>query len=529
MDGTPVLSVWTWLAAASPIVVLLILMVGFNWGGARAGAAGWLVAFGVAFTVFGANDTLVALANTKAILLSIWVLYIIWAALFLYHIVNEAGAVQTIGDGLLRVTGNKVLQLLLLAWAFTSFLQGISGYGVPVAVVAPLMTAIGFSPVIAVVTTSIGHSWAVTFGSLAASFYSLVGVTGIDANVLAGPVALMLGFTAYLAGTTTVWAYGGYRAAIRATPLVLILGTAMAVTQWAMASLGFYSIASFTGGLVGIALGIILTRLPMFGRSAGPRPVMGGEDAEVVQWPKVFIALSAYLVLIAIVLIVNLIAPVGELLDRVAIDLSFPATSTSFGWTNDATDSYRSIELLSHGGALLLYAAVIGYFIYRRAGLYTPGAFRRSISKTVKAAVPSSLGIVALVGMALIMMESGMTYLLARGLADVAGDAFPFLAPFVGVLGTFMTGSNTNSNILFGALQRDTATLLGLPVTTILAAQTTGGALGGILAPAKLVVGCSTVGLSGNEGPVIRVAVRYGLAMTLVIGLVTLVAVALWG
>src|SRR5690606_24140001 len=99
---------------------------------------------------------------------------------------------------------------------------------------------------------------------------------------------------------------------------------------------------------------------------------------------------------------------------------------------------------------------------------------------------------------------------------------------FVGVLGTFMTGSNTNSNILFGALQRDTATLLGLPVTTILAAQTTGGALGGIIAPAKLVVGCSTVGLSGNEGPVIRVAVRYGLAMSRVVGLATVIAVALW-
>jgi lactate permease len=307
----------------------------------------------------------------------------------------------------------------------------------------------------------------------------------------------------------------------------------MALTLWLMATHGYYSISSFTAGLVGIAVTIALTRLPAYRRATeaerGPRPVMGGEEEATVAWGRVLVALSAYLVLIVRVLSASLLTPVGTVLEWGTLNLAFPATHTAYGWTNAATPSYRSIAPFGHAGALLLYAAVLGYLIYRKAGLYQPGALGRIARKTVAGAVPSSLGIITLVGMALLMMESGMTFLLARGIATVAGAAFPFLAPFIGVLGCFMTGSNTNSNILFGALQRDTARLVGLPVATILAAQTVGGALGGVLAPAKLIVGCSTVGLSGQEGPVIRASVKYGVAMTIIVGIAALVAVAVVG
>jgi lactate permease len=121
------------------------------------------------------------------------------------------------------------------------------------------------------------------------------------------------------------------------------------------------------------------------------------------------------------------------------------------------------------------------------------------------------------------MVDSGMTFMLAQGMVDVAGPVFPLLSPFIGVLGSFMTGSNTNSNILFSALQRDSAVLLGLPPAVLLAAQTTGGALGSMVAPAKIIVGCSTVGLSGKEGPVVKAGARYGLVITAIIGGVVLI------
>jgi len=238
-------------------------------------------------------------------------------------------------------------------------------------------------------------------------------------------------------------------------------------------------------------------------------------------------AFSAYAALIVIVLTVSFVAPVDRFLNGVRIELAFPETDTSLGWINLATDSYRTLAPFGDTGPLLLYAAAAGYVIYRRLGMLPEGSLRRAAKRTASSAVSSSIGIVTMVGMALAMTDSGMTFALAQGMKSLAGPLFPVAAPFIGVLGAFMTGSNTNSNILFGALQRDTAALLGMSPSVILAAQTTGGALGSMLAPAKIVVGCSTVGLGGEEGPVLRQGVRYGVIITAVIGLVTLLWVAL--
>ncbi len=224
--------------------------------------------------------------------------------------------------------------------------------------------------------------------------------------------------------------------------------------------------------------------------------------------------------LIVIVLANSFIEPLADAMDAVSVRLPFPATDTALGWVNGATDSYRTLSPFGDTGPLLVYAALLGFWYYRRTGMVTPGALKRAAKRTVSSAVSSSIGIVTMVGMALAMTDSGMTYALASGMATVAGALFPVVAPFIGVLGAFMTGSNTNSNILFGALQQDTARLLGLSTTVILAAQTAGGAIGSMLAPAKLVVGCSTVGLGGQEGPILKVGVRYGLAIALVIGLI---------
>jgi lactate permease len=117
-----------------------------------------------------------------------------------------------------------------------------------------------------------------------------------------------------------------------------------------------------------------------------------------------------------------------------------------------------------------------------------------------------------MVGVASIMMHSGMTYLLAEGLSlSFSRILYPGVAPFIGALGAFITGSNNNSNVLFAVLQQNTAILMDLSVPLILAAQTAGGALGSILAPAKVIVGCSTVGLAGKEGGVMRNLMLYGL------------------
>jgi len=166
----PPLNLLTWLLALSPIAVVLVLMVGFRWGGTTAGPVGWVVAVVVAWWFFGAGPEVLFISQVRGILLTLYVLYIIWMALVLYRVVDEAGAITVIGRGITRLTAEPTMQLLLLAWAFSSFLQGVAGFGVPIAVVAPLLIGLGFAPVVAVAAVAIGHSWSVTFGDMASSF-----------------------------------------------------------------------------------------------------------------------------------------------------------------------------------------------------------------------------------------------------------------------------------------------------------------------------------------------------------------------
>jgi lactate permease len=162
--------------------------------------------------------------------------------------------------------------------------------------------------------------------------------------------------------------------------------------------------------------------------------------------------------------------------------------------------------------------------IYRKLGYLKPGASKRIVSKVVRSGVNSSLGILTMVSVASIMMHSGMTFLLAQGISlSFSRDLYPAAAPFIGALGAFITGSNTNSNVLFGVLQQNSAQLLNLSVPLILAAQTAGGSLGSVLAPAKVIVGCSTVGLAGEEGGVMRKMLGYGLIPIITVALVAFV------
>ena len=241
---------------------------------------------------------------------------------------------------------------------------------------------------------------------------------------------------------------------------------------------------------------------------------------------SVWISLSAYVVLVVLAFATNLIEPLHTALNVVQITLPFPELATSLGWITPAENS-RSISLFGHPGAILLAASLIAGAIYARAGYYTPGAAGRILSKTIKGAVNSSLGIVAMVGMAVLMSHAGMTNLLAQGLSVSVGKTFyPAVAPFIGALGAFITGSNNNSNVLFGALQERTAELLGLSVTLILGAQTAGGSLGSVMAPAKVIIGCSTVGLGDQEGVVMRPVLAYGLVPVAVVAVMALLMAA---
>jgi lactate permease len=143
-----------WCLALTPLLLIVVLMIGFRWGAAKAGPAGWLAAMLVAALRFGAGIDLLAVAQAKALLLGLDILPIIWGAFLFYRVADEAGAVRTIGQALPHLTADRGMQALLIGWAFATFLQGVGGFGVPVAVTAPLLVGLGFSPMAAVLAPS---------------------------------------------------------------------------------------------------------------------------------------------------------------------------------------------------------------------------------------------------------------------------------------------------------------------------------------------------------------------------------------
>jgi lactate permease len=205
-------------------------------------------------------------------------------------------------------------------------------------------------------------------------------------------------------------------------------------------------------------------------------------------------------------------------LNAVRLTWTFPAVTTRLGWHTPA-EAGQVISLFGHAGALLLYAGLLTFAWYRWRGTFqpeTPYSGRLIWRKTVRGAMSSTISIVVLLAMSVTMQHAGMTQLLAEALSRNTGAIFPLLSPFIGALGAFMTGSNTNSNVVFGLLQQETAVALGLSVPFVLAGQTAGGAIGSLFAPAKVVVGCSTVAGS-SEAQVLRTITTYGLVITGVI------------
>ena len=511
-----------WVLAFLPLLAVLILMLRFRWGGAQAGGVGWAIAVAVAAARFGAGCRLLGYAQLKGLLLTLFVLYIIWGALLFYRTTDEAGAVDAIGAGLQRLTPERGTQALLLGWVFSTFLQGVGGFGVPVAVTAPLLVGLGFPPLAAIVIPSVGHPWAVTFGSLGSSFFALMAATGRSGASLAPWSAVMLAIACLGCGAGTLWAAGGRPALRSGWATVLVVGVPMAVTQYLVVTNGLWSIGAMTAGLVGLVIGVAWARW----RASIPGKTPPDTSAASSSGLSLGWAMAPYGLLIAIVLLAQFVPPVHDLLGQVVLRIQFPRLSTGQGWVVPAEEG-RTINVFGHPGALLVYASVATYVLFRWRGYYGKGALKRIRRGVVSRAIGSSLGTAAMVGMAVTMQHAGMTHRLADGVARLAGPAFPLAAPFVGALGAFMTGSNTNSNVIFGDLQQSVAALVGVSPLIILAGQTAGAAIGSAFAPAKVIVGCSTV--EAEEGPALKAVMRYGLALVACLAVATGIAAALFG
>lgn len=490
--------------AILPILIVLILMLIFRWGGQRAGPAGWLVGFAIAVLAFGLNWQVWWVSQIKGLLLSINVLAVLWAALLLYNLVDQLGGIRALAFGLEGAINDRGLLLVILAWAFSGLLEGLSGFGLPVAVVAPMLLALGVEPVLAVAATAIGHAWSVSFGDMGIIYQTLITVSGMDGAALIPTAALLLGLACAACGLIVALLLGQ----IRRWPVILLLAAYMSFVQYFLASRGFAALGAFGAAAAGIVGGVFVSRL--FSRSSN-LPTRN---------PQLVYALVAYGAVIILMIVTTMIAPLRSFLSRTTWQFNFPEVVTAAGLVTPAGPG-QVFHPFIHPGVIILFSVLLSTLYFRQSQHCPPEFLHAALRATWASAMPSTIGVVTMVGLSTLMDHSGMTMLLARGLSAMLGSAFPMVSPFVGMLGAFATGSNNNSNVLFAPMQKQVAELLKLPPAILVSAQTVGGSLGSMIAPAKLVVGCSTTGLKGQDGRVLRYTLPAGLFLGLLIGMIT--------
>lgn len=535
----------TWALAVSPVVLLLALVL---WGRfSTIVNAGVTVAYSVVVSmlVFGADGLTVAVGLGKGAWVGLWILYVIWPALLMHHLASHVG-MAALGRALSTLLPRRTENVLLLAWVLPSFIQGVSGFGTPIAVAAPLLVALGIGRARAVALPLIGYHWAVGFGSMGSSFYMGALTAHLDSAEKAGfaaAAAVVLGINCVLSGMLVAAMDGGWRGLRQGWRMLIAAGPVMALVQAGTVRLE-PGIGALCAGASGIVVVLVLRRLSAAaGGPAGepveavtvaagsrtpqaesargranPVPVAAGrapvgsatdraveaEDGERTQ-ERARAAAIPYVLLGVIALAVFLPPPLrswakGHLL----VGPSFPATGTSLGTANEAVHLYNPIALLGHPGTFLLLACAGSVFVWWRSGAWGRGAWGPVWRGALRQAWKSSPSVVLLASVAGVLVDSGMVRTVAQGAAVATGHAYPAIAPLVGALGSFITGSTTSSNALFSSLQADVAHLVGDRPADLLAGQLAGGNIGNSLAPVVILLGLSAVGAARRTGEVLR-------------------------
>lgn len=503
-----------WLLSLLPILVVLLLMLKFNWSGRRAAAASWTAASLLALAFFGADWKLLAWSQAKAFFLALDILLTVWGAITLYHLANEAGTIQLIANLLPAWMHDRTLQILMLTVILTSFMQGMGGFGVPVAVVAPILVSMGYGAVDSVVMACLGHAWAVTFGTIGAAFNALVTVSGYQAENLAGESALLLGLAVFPCMTLILFISQKWRGILHGLPVLLLLSITIGGTQYLMATHGMSGVAIFGATIVGMLTLFLVRYLPFYQTQAKDK------GKTKISRRLTIVSVSPYAILVSFGFLSAILPALKTALYSWKVSFSFPQLSTSLGWVVES-GSGRVFYPLAHSGSLTFAVVLIGGLIYASNGLLRKDSPRKIIRKSLQTAVEPSLGILAMVGVSQIMAHTGMTSILARGLGAVFDrNLYPTVVPFIGALGAFITGSNNNSNVLFAPLHIEAASMLKLSIPLMLAAQTAGASVGSVMTPGKVIVGCSTIGLAGKESAVLKKLLVYDLAVVLFVAVI---------
>jgi lactate permease len=485
--------------AALPLAIVLIAMGWAHLSAARAGLIGLIVALALVVFVFTPHEggTLLTLtgAGAEALSSTATILWIVLPALALYEFQARVGALERIRVALTGLTADRRIQAILIAWFFGLFMEGAAGFGTPVALAAPLLAGLGYPPVRAVILALTGHAAGVSFGAVGTPTLAQVSLTGLSPTALAGSAALMHAIVSPLLLLATVKLAGEGRLSASDISWTLLAWISFAVPSVALAALAGPELPSLGGALIGLLVFATILRR----RQGGRLP-----DVQALARD-----LAPYAAILALVLATRLIGPVQENLSAIALS-----------WTYESRFS-GSFAPLYHPGTLLFAGLALGALVTGRTAAITP-----ALTGALGRIVPVALALLAMLTLSRVMVHGGLIATLAEA-AATTGAFWPLLAPLIGVLGTFVTGSATASNILFTEFQTGVADTLAYPAVALAAAQGFGSAIGNIVAPHNIIAGSATVGITAREGEVLSKTLGLCLLASLLGGGLTFVAIAL--
>ncbi|WP_104402665.1 L-lactate permease [Vibrio penaeicida] len=545
------------LIAFSPIVVAAILLVGLNWPAKKAMpvAFGLTVVIALLFWDMSTNRVLASIFQGLGITVS--VLWIVFGAIFLLNTLKHTGAISVIRNGFTNISPDRRVQAIIIAWCFGSFIEGASGFGTPAAIAAPLMVAIGFPALAAVLMGMMIQSTPVSFGAVGTPI--IVGVNkGLDThNISEALVANGSTWDAYLQQITSSVSLihavvGTLMPVLMAMMLTRFFGKNRSWTEGldilpfaVFAGLSFtipYALTgvflgaefpSLIGGLVGLSIVVLAAKNGFLIPKS--KWDFEKEDKWQAEWlgtlkidledskskpMSLAIAWLPY-VLLAVILVAS----------RVSVDLKdmLKSVSLSFGNILGETGISAAIQPLYLPGGILVFVALLATLIQARSATPLVKAFGES-SKTL---IGAGFVLVFTIPMVRIFINSGingadlasMPVTTANFAAGLVGDAFPALSATVGALGAFIAGSNTVSNMMFSQFQYEVAQTLSISSAVVVALQAVGAAAGNMIAIHNVVAASATVGLLGREGATLRKTVIptfYYLVATGVIGMVVI-------
>lgn len=376
----------------------------------------------------------------------------------------------------------------------------------------------------------LGQAWGNTFGTLAAAWDALAASAGLEIGsenyfLTALWSSAFLWFWIVITGLAMSWFYGKGKALKKGLVATLIIATIQGGGELVLSQVNT-TIAAFIPACLSILAIIFISKMPMYKDNwrVDDSPIMDrtktAETTETLPNMNLLQAFIPYIVLSIMTLAILVITPVNEFLSQFKFGFAFPETVTGYGFVNKAYASYSPIAIFTHASMFLFISAIIGLIYYRSKGWIMPKETQTIFAKSIAMTMPSGIAVVGLVIMSKIMGGTGQTEVLAQGMAAVLGKTYVILSPFIGLLGTFMTGSNMSSNILFGDFQMTTSKLLGANSAAILGAQTAGGAIGSAISPSKIILGTTTANILGKEGDVLKTIIWITLLPTLLIGVV---------